>query len=36
LLPRRCYDSVAQLKQAVLEALNLPGAIRAYSRVGEA
>jgi len=27
LLPRRCYDSVAQLKQAVLEALNLLGAI---------
>ena len=36
LLPRRCYDSVAQLKQAVLEALDLLGAIRVDLRVGEA
>jgi len=36
LLPRRCYDSVAQLKQAVLEALNLLGAIRVNSSVAEA
>lgn len=36
LLPRRCYDSVAQLKQALLEALNLLGAIRVNSSVGEA
>lgn len=27
LLPRCCYDSVAQLKQALLEALHLLGAI---------
>jgi putative transposase len=36
LLPRRCYAAVAQLKQAVLEALNLLGAIRVNSSVGEA
>ena len=36
LLPRRCYDSVAQLKRAMLEALNLLGAIRVNSSVGEA
>ncbi len=36
LLPRRCYDSVAQLRQALLEALNLLGAIRVNSSVGEA
>lgn len=36
LLPRRCYDSVVQLKQAVLEALNLLGSIRINSSVGEA
>ena len=36
LLPRRCYDSVAQLKQALLEALHLLGAIRVNSNVGEA
>lgn len=36
LLPRRCYDSVAQLKQAVLEALSLLGAIRVNSNVGDA
>jgi putative transposase len=36
LLPRRCYDSVVQLRQAVLEALNLLGAIRFNSNVGEA
>lgn len=36
LLPRRCYDAVAQLKQAVLEALHLLGAIRVNSNVGEA
>ena len=36
LLPRRCYDSITQLKRAVLEALNLLGAIRVNSRVGEA
>ncbi|CAA9359706.1 MAG: hypothetical protein AVDCRST_MAG93-7587 [uncultured Chloroflexia bacterium] len=36
LLPRRCYDSVAQLKQAVLKALDLLGAIRVNSSVGEA
>jgi len=36
LLPRRCYHSVAQLKQAVLEALHLLGAIHINSSVGEA
>ena len=36
LLPRRCYNSVIQLKQAVLEALHLLGAIRVNSSVGEA
>ena len=36
LLPRRCYAAVAQLKQAVLEALYLLGAIRLNSNVGEA
>jgi putative transposase len=36
LLPRRCYDSVAQLREALLEALNLLGAIRVNSNVGEA
>ncbi len=36
LLPRRCYDSITQLKRAVLEALNLLGAIRVNSNVGEA
>lgn len=36
LLPRRCYDSVAQLKQALLEALHLLGAIRVNSSVGKA
>lgn len=36
LLPRRCYDSVVQLKQALLNALNLLGAIRLNSNVGEA
>ena len=36
LLPRRCYDSVARLKQALLEALNLLGAIRVNSSIGEA
>lgn len=36
LLPRRCYDSTAQLKQAVLELLNLLGATRVYSLVGGA
>jgi putative transposase len=36
LLPRRCYDSVAQLTQAVLGALHLLGAIRVNSSVGEA
>ncbi len=36
LLPRRCYDSVAQLRKALLEALNLLGAIRVNSSVGEA
>jgi putative transposase len=36
LLPRRCYDSVAQLRQALLEALNLLGAIRVNSNVGKA
>jgi putative transposase len=36
LLPRRCYDSITQLKRAVLEALNLLGAICVNSRVGEA
>ena len=36
LLPRRCYDSVAQLKQVLLETLNLLGAIRVNSSVGEA
>ena len=35
-LPRRCYDSVAQLKHAVLGALHLLGAIRVNSSVGEA
>lgn len=36
LLPRRCYDSVAQLKQAVLEVLDLLDAIRVGSSVGGA
>jgi len=36
LLPRRCYDHATQLKQALLEALNLLGAIRINSSVGEA
>lgn len=36
LLPRRCYDSLAQLKQAVFEVLNLLGAIRVHSSVGSA
>ena len=36
LLPRRCYGSVAQLRQALLEALKLLGAIRVNSSVGEA
>ena len=36
LLPRRCYDSVVQLKQAVLEALHLLGSIRLNSSVGQA
>ena len=36
LLPRRYYDSVTQLKQALLEALHLLGAIRVNSSVGEA
>ncbi len=36
LLPRRCYDSVTQLKQALLETLDLLGAIRINSSVGEA
>ena len=36
LLPRRCYDSVAQLKQALLEALDLLSAIRVNSSLGEA
>lgn len=36
LLSRRCYDSVAQLKLALLEALSLLGAIRVHSNVGGA
>ena len=36
LLPRRCYDSVAQLKQALLEALHLLGAIHVNLSVGRA
>jgi putative transposase len=36
LLPRRCYDSVAQLKQALLETLSLFGAIWVDSSVGKA
>ena len=36
LLPRRCYDSVTQLRKAMLEALDLLGAIRVNSSVGEA
>ncbi len=36
LLPRRCYDSVAQLRKALLEALDLLGAIRVQLSVGEA
>jgi hypothetical protein len=36
LLPRRCYDSATQLKQALLEVLHLLGAIRVNSSVGEA
>lgn len=36
LLPRRCYDSLAQLKQAVLEVLDLLGAVRVHSSVGGA
>ena len=36
LLPRRCYDSVAQLRQALLEALSLLGAIRVNSSAEEA
>ena len=36
LLPRCCYDSVAQLKQALLEVLNLLGAIRVKSSAAKA
>ena len=36
LLPRRHYDSLASLKQAVLEALNLLNEVRATSKVGGA
>lgn len=36
LLPRRCYDSLAQLKQAVLETPELLGAIRVHSSLGGA
>ena len=36
LLPRRYYDSTPQLKQAVLEVLNLLDAIRVVSSVGGA
>lgn len=36
LLPRRCYGSVAELKQAVLEVLDLLGAVRVNSYVGGA
>ena len=36
LLPRRCYDSLAQLKQAVLDVLDLLGAVRVGSSVGGA
>ncbi len=36
LLPRRCYNSITQLKQALLEALDILGAIRVHSSVGGA
>lgn len=36
LLPRRCYNSLAQLKHAVLEALTLLAAVRVHSLVGGA
>ena len=36
LLPRRCYDSLAQLKQVVLEVLDLLDAVRVVSSVGGA
>ncbi len=36
LLPKRCYNAVIQLKQAVLEALHLLGVIRVNSSVGKA
>lgn len=36
LLPRRCYDSLPQLKHALLDVLNLLGAIRVHSSVGGA
>lgn len=36
LLPRRCYDSVAHLKQAVLKVLDLLGAIPVGSSLGGA
>ena len=36
LLPRRHYDSLASLKQAVFEALDLFGAVRVRSTVGGA
>lgn len=36
LLPRRCYDSLAQLRQAVVEVLDVLGAINVNSTVGSA
>ena len=36
LLPRRCYDSLSQLKLAVLDVLDLLGAIRVVSSMGGA
>ena len=34
LMPRRLYDSLAELKRAVLNALSLPGAAEIQSQVG--
>ncbi|MBA2691012.1 MAG: transposase [Rubrobacter sp.] len=35
LMPRRFYDSVAQLKEAVLHALRLLGAVEIHSQLGD-
>lgn len=35
LLPRRCYDSVAELTEAVLSSLRLLGAVEIHSQLGD-